>query len=126
MTNAARDNALVFDFDGLVLDTESASYESWQWAFAEAGADTLLLEIGLGGRLDAVNAVEPTAGLITNIGLDHTEFAGPTLADIAREKAGILRRGVPAWSSADGAGAEALAARAADVGAPVERGQQLV
>ena len=44
--------------------------------FAEAGCDTLLLEIGLGGRLDAVNAVEPTAGLITNIGLDHCAWLG--------------------------------------------------
>lgn len=63
--------------------------------FAEAGADTLLLEIGLGGRLDAVNAVEPTAGLITNIGLDHCAWLGGDIESIAAEKAGIMRSGKP-------------------------------
>ena len=63
--------------------------------FAEAGADTLLLEIGLGGRLDAVNAVEPTAGLITNIGLDHCAWLGEDIESIAFEKAGIMRPGKP-------------------------------
>ncbi len=63
--------------------------------FAEVGADTLLLEIGLGGRLDAVNAVEPTAGLITNIGLDHCAWLGEDIESIAFEKAGIMRPGKP-------------------------------
>jgi dihydrofolate synthase/folylpolyglutamate synthase len=63
--------------------------------FAEAGCDTLLLEIGLGGRLDAVNAVEPTAGLITNIGLDHCDWLGEDIESIAFEKAGIMRPGKP-------------------------------
>jgi dihydrofolate synthase/folylpolyglutamate synthase len=65
--------------------------------FASRPADFLLLETGLGGRLDATNVVErPLATVITPISIDHTEHLGPTLADIAGEKAGILKQGVPA------------------------------
>lgn len=63
--------------------------------FAEAGMDTLLLEVGMGGRLDAVNAVGPTAGLITNIALDHCAWLGDSIEAIAFEKAGIMRPGKP-------------------------------
>jgi len=63
--------------------------------FADAGMDTLLLEVGMGGRLDAVNAVEPTAGLITNIALDHCAWLGDSIEAIAFEKAGIMRSGKP-------------------------------
>lgn len=62
-------------------------------AFAEAGIEIAILEVGMGGRLDATNVVEPMVSVITDISLDHTEFLGDTLAAIAREKAGILRRG---------------------------------
>ena len=66
-------------------------------AFAETPADVLLLETGLGGRLDATNVVErPAATGIVSIGLDHQGYLGDTIAAIAAEKAGILRRGVPA------------------------------
>jgi dihydrofolate synthase/folylpolyglutamate synthase len=68
--------------------------------FAKAGVDTLVLEIGLGGRLDAVNAVEPTAGIITNIALDHCEWLGDNIAAIAVEKAGIMRSDKPVIFSA--------------------------
>ncbi len=64
-------------------------------AFAEAGADTLILEIGMGGRLDAVNAIEPDACLITNIALDHTAWLGNDTESIAAEKAGIMRASKP-------------------------------
>ena len=64
-------------------------------AFAAAGAETLVLEVGLGGRLDAVNAVEPDAGLITNISLDHCAWLGNDRESIATEKAGIMRRSTP-------------------------------
>ncbi|MHB8417999.1 MAG: bifunctional folylpolyglutamate synthase/dihydrofolate synthase [Myxococcales bacterium] len=57
--------------------------------------DVAVLETGLGGRLDATTAVSPAACAITALGLDHTELLGPTIADIAREKAGILKPGVP-------------------------------
>ncbi len=54
--------------------------------------DLMLLEVGLGGRLDAVNVIDADVAVITSIGLDHTEWLGPTRADIAREKAGIARK----------------------------------
>jgi len=60
-------------------------------AFAEAGIDIAILEVGLGGRLDATNIVQPLVSVITDIALDHTEWLGNTLGEIAREKAGILR-----------------------------------
>jgi dihydrofolate synthase/folylpolyglutamate synthase len=63
--------------------------------FADAGMDTLILEVGMGGRLDAVNAVEPTAGLITNIALDHCAWLGDSIEAIAFEKAGIMRPDKP-------------------------------
>ena len=63
--------------------------------FDAAGVDTMLLEIGLGGRLDAVNAVEPDAGIITNVALDHCDWLGDNLESIGFEKAGILRAGKP-------------------------------
>jgi len=61
------------------------------WAFAKAGSDLGILEVGLGGRLDSTSAIEPVAVAITHIGLDHTEVLGPTLAQIASEKAGVIR-----------------------------------
>jgi dihydrofolate synthase/folylpolyglutamate synthase len=65
-------------------------------AFARHPADYLLLEVGLGGRLDATNVVaRPRVTCITSIGLDHQQYLGDTLTLIAREKAGILKRGVP-------------------------------
>lgn len=63
--------------------------------FADACVDTAILEIGMGGRLDAVNAVEPGAGLITNIALDHCDWLGDNIESIAFEKAGIMRRDKP-------------------------------
>jgi dihydrofolate synthase / folylpolyglutamate synthase len=65
--------------------------------FARHPADVLLLEVGLGGRLDATNVVErPLASVITRLALDHADFLGDTLEQIAAEKAGILKHGVPA------------------------------
>ena len=65
--------------------------------FSRNPADVLLLEVGLGGRLDATNVIErPLASIITRLSLDHREFLGDTLEKIAAEKAGIIKRGVPA------------------------------
>jgi dihydrofolate synthase/folylpolyglutamate synthase len=61
-------------------------------AFADAHLDLAILEVGMGGRLDATNVVEPLLSVITDISLDHTEWLGETIPLIAREKAGILRR----------------------------------
>jgi dihydrofolate synthase/folylpolyglutamate synthase len=64
--------------------------------FAEEAVELAVLEVGLGGRLDATNLADPVLSLITPISFDHQEYLGDTLAAIAREKAGILRRGRPA------------------------------
>ena len=64
--------------------------------FAAAGVDVQLLEVGLGGRLDAVNIVDPDAAVVTTIAIDHVDWLGHTLEAIGREKAGIFRGGVPA------------------------------
>ena len=67
-------------------------------AFAEAGTEYAVIETGLGGRLDATSAVEdPAVCVITSIGLDHMEYLGHTLGEIAGEKAGIIRPGVPVF-----------------------------
>ncbi|MDH4127027.1 MAG: bifunctional folylpolyglutamate synthase/dihydrofolate synthase [Gammaproteobacteria bacterium] len=63
--------------------------------FAQSQVEIAVLEIGMGGRLDAVNAVQPTASLITNIALDHCAWLGATVEAIAAEKAGIMRAGKP-------------------------------
>ncbi len=63
--------------------------------FEAAQVPVAILEIGMGGRLDAVNAVEPTAGLITNVSLDHCDWLGEDVEAIGREKAGIMRSGKP-------------------------------
>jgi dihydrofolate synthase/folylpolyglutamate synthase len=60
--------------------------------FAERGVEIAILEVGLGGRLDATNIVDPMLSVITDIALDHQEYLGETIGEIAREKAGILRR----------------------------------
>lgn len=64
--------------------------------FASRGVHIAVLEVGMGGRLDATNVVEPCVSVITDIALDHQKFLGNTIAEIAREKAGIVRRGRPA------------------------------
>jgi dihydrofolate synthase / folylpolyglutamate synthase len=66
------------------------------WCFREAAVDVQVLEVGLGGRLDAVNLVDADVALITSIGIDHTDWLGPDRESIAREKAGIFRAGRPA------------------------------
>jgi len=66
------------------------------WLFREAQVDRIVLEVGLGGRLDSTNAVLPAVACITTIELEHTDKLGDTLAQIAGEKAGILKAGVPA------------------------------
>lgn len=63
--------------------------------FAEQKVDYAVLEVGMGGRLDATNIVTPLISVITSIGLDHTEFLGDTLDKIAAEKGGIIKPGVP-------------------------------
>lgn len=63
--------------------------------FAQQGVDIAVVEVGLGGRLDSTNIITPELSVITNIGLDHTNMLGHTLREIAGEKAGIIKKGVP-------------------------------
>jgi len=63
--------------------------------FAEKGVDWAILEVGMGGRLDATNVIQPQMTIINNVAFDHQEFLGATLGRIAREKAGIIKQGVP-------------------------------
>ena len=65
------------------------------WYFAQQQVDYAVIEVGLGGRLDSTNILIPLLSVITNIGIDHTEFLGNTLAQIAAEKAGIMKPHVP-------------------------------
>lgn len=85
--------------DGVRGDV-SLTYFEWGtlaalWIFHRAALDVVLLEVGLGGRLDAVNIVDPDVALITSIGIDHTDWLGETRAAISLEKAGIARAGKP-------------------------------
>jgi dihydrofolate synthase/folylpolyglutamate synthase len=95
-------------------------------AFARTPADVVLLETGLGGRLDTTNVVRcPAATAITPVSLDHQAFLGDTIAAIAGEKAGILKPGVPAIIGPQPDEAEAvIEARAAAIGAPLFRWQR--
>ncbi len=90
-------------------------------AFAETPADNVLLEVGMGGRLDATNVVDrPAVTAITRVSMDHMQFLGPTLAAIAAEKAGIAKPGVPLVVGPQAPEADAvIAAHAAAVGAPL-------
>ena len=74
---------------------EAVTLAAFRW-FAEEKVDLAVVEVGLGGRLDATNLCDPILSVITPIGFDHMEYLGNTLAAIAREKAGILRPGRPA------------------------------
>jgi dihydrofolate synthase/folylpolyglutamate synthase len=70
-------------------------------AFARAKCDVVVLEVGMGGRLDATNVVRPVASVITPVGMDHMEYLGNTLRSIAREKAGVIHRGALVLTSND-------------------------
>lgn len=88
--------------------------------FAEVPVDLVVLEVGMGGRLDATNICRPVMTAITPIGMDHQKFLGDTLAAIAGEKAGILKPGVPVVvAPMKGEALATIKARALEVGAPV-------
>lgn len=98
---------------------EAVTAAAFLW-FAAERVDLAVVEVGLGGRLDATNVCEPVLSLITSISLEHRELLGDTLAAIAREKAGILRAGRPALSWVeDREAAGALREVAASLGAPL-------
>jgi dihydrofolate synthase/folylpolyglutamate synthase len=101
--NAATDDALVASFNAVEdarADVPLTYFEygtlAALWLFARAGLAAAVLEVGLGGRLDAVNVVDADVAVVTSIDLDHQDYLGPTREDVAREKAGIFRAGRPA------------------------------
>lgn len=95
--------ALVPQFERVEAAREGATLTYFEFTtlailglMADSGLDVAILEVGLGGRLDAVNSIDPDCSIITSIDLDHMEFLGPDRESIGREKAGILREGRPA------------------------------
>jgi len=95
-------------------------------AFARHPADFTILEVGLGGRLDATNVIEkPLATIIATLSFDHREYLGTTLAQIAREKAGIMRKNVSCFTAPqDEEAARSLRDTAAKIGAPLIEGSR--
>jgi dihydrofolate synthase/folylpolyglutamate synthase len=87
--------------------------------FAESDLDVALVEVGLGGRLDATHAWDGGVAVVTNVDLDHTDRLGPTIAAIAREKAAIIERGDLAVSGATGEALEIIGRRARRMAAPL-------
>ena len=95
--------------------------------FASARVDIAIIEVGLGGRLDATNIIKPEVSLITNIGFDHMDLLGNTLAQIAIEKAGIIKPNVPVVISEWHRDTEAaFKAKSAAVGAPIYFASDLI
>lgn len=87
--------------------------------FARAEVEWVVMEVGLGGRFDATNALTPRLSVITGVALDHTEILGDTLAEIAAEKAGIMRPATPTLSAATGEALDVLDGVAKPLGAPL-------
>lgn len=88
--------------------------------FRDMQVDVAVIEVGLGGRLDSTNVITPLLSVITNIGLDHTEFLGNTLAEIASEKAGIIKPGIPCVIGETHPETEPVfRAKAAELGSPI-------
>jgi dihydrofolate synthase/folylpolyglutamate synthase len=86
--------------------------------FARERVEVAVIEVGVGGRLDGTNLIVPEVSVITNVGLDHTEILGDTVDLIARDKAGIAKRGIPLVSDAVGAARGVIEAACEHAGAP--------
>lgn len=102
-----------------VLGSDQITYFEFTTAlaflwFAEQQVDFVLLEVGMGGRLDATNIVTPLVSIITNIAMDHEAYLGTTLAEIATEKAGIIKVGTPVVSGVAEPSAAAVISRVAE------------
>ena len=88
--------------------------------FASEKVDIAIIEVGLGGRLDSTNSITPEVAVITNIGLDHTQFLGETLPEIASEKAGIIKKNIPVVIGEEQAAVKSVfIAKAAKESAPI-------
>lgn len=108
------------DFDELKLSFFEITTVMAFWWFAQKEVDIAIIEVGLGGRLDSTNIIDPDLCIVTSIGLDHCALLGSTRAEIAREKAGIFKKSVPAlvgeWDDETGPVFEEVAR---EVGCPV-------
>lgn len=91
-----REVAVGWDHEPTFFEITTALALAW---FQKQGAEVVALETGMGGRLDATNIVAPSVSVLTPIDLDHQQYLGETLTDIAREKAGIIKPGVPVVSA---------------------------
>lgn len=106
-------------YDGQPSFFELTMMMAFRW-FADEEVDCAVIETGMGGRLDSTNIITPQMCVITNISPDHMQFLGSTLADIAREKAGIIKPGIPVViGQAEGEVREVFRRKAADVDAPI-------
>jgi dihydrofolate synthase/folylpolyglutamate synthase len=99
----ASDDSLVESFEAVEAARASVALTYFEygtlaalWMFSKANLDAAVLEVGLGGRLDAVNLLDADCAVLTSVGIDHVDYLGPTREDIGREKAGIFRAGRPA------------------------------
>lgn len=106
--------------DGMEAPTEFevSTALAFLW-FARQQVDWLVLEVGLGGEIDSTNVVRPEVVVITNVGMDHMDYLGPTIADIARAKAGIIKPGCPVVTGASGTALEIIQTRARELSAPL-------
>ena len=86
---------------------------------ARSETQVMVMEVGLGGRLDASNAWDPDVAAVTHVGLDHQEFLGDTIESVAAEKAAIIKPGARAVTGTEGPALEVIRARVAEVGAPL-------
>ncbi len=108
-----------------VLGDEKITYFEFTTAlaflwFAEERLDLVVLETGLGGRLDATNIVTPLVTIITNVSMDHEAYLGDTITAVATEKAGIVKGAVPLVTAAtEGAGLEQIQSKCSELGAPL-------
>ncbi len=108
--------------EGLPLSTFEVATALALWHFARERCDVAVVEVGLGGRLDATSVVEPLVAVITSLSLDHTQLLGNTLAEIAAEKAAIIKPGTPTVSAPQEAEAWAvIEARAREQGSRLVR-----
>ena len=115
------------DFEKLAIEVKDLNIEltffeyltviAWLY-FCERGVDYVVWETGLGGRLDATSAIEPYVTAITGIGLEHTQYLGHTIAEIAKEKAGIIRPKIPLFHTCQDEAREVIEREALRLGAP--------
>ena len=104
---------------GVALTYFEFSTLAAMWLFAERSVDVAVLEVGLGGRLDAVNVFDADCALLMSVALDHMDYLGSTREDVGREKAGIMRPGHPAICG-DGEPPHSLLQHAQDIGAQLQ------